>query len=411
MKTKTTSIFIFLIIVLLYLDIPLFVGSFMLPSFTGIIFLLFFSVLYPPQVHQIKCFLALEGLFLGYLAFGVAGYDIASFISSQQLVVGVMLFSYLIIYTRRISDNTFSNVLAFTIIFIAFLSQLELYTVFREVSDSFRYWAYGDTSYFYENDNRDLALIGNIRPKVFAPEPSTHTILLGYLLVCYKLIIVKSAKTVEALMLILCTLVYFSTQSPTLLLSITIVVFLNVNWLKNLPLKIIGLLLLTIILLLVFFLLLEGLGSIQLGAFSRLSKFGDLAVVSSENVRLYYPLLTLADSIKHYPLFGIGVGNKEALVPISSILTGTNHSNLLNENMLLGSFAIPRIFIYFGFLGGATFLLIIYKTIVNLNAWQFLKLSVPVLVLVLSLGTFEGVYFWFVLAIGYRSCLGNEKHH
>jgi hypothetical protein len=178
--------------------------------------------------------------------------------------------------------------------------------------------------------------------------------------------------------------------------------FLSVNWLKNLHLK--------IILSLLFIAVLAEWGGIQSSVFSRLSNFGDLDVVSSENVRLYYPLLTMSDSIKHYPLFGIGVGNKEALVSISSILNNVNDYDLLNKDMLLGSFAIARIFTYFGLLGGGIFLFIINKTVLNLNASQFLKLSIFLSVLVFSIGTFEGVYFWCLLAVGYRSCLGNKKY-
>lgn len=405
------SIFIFLGIIVLYLDVPLFLGDFMLPSVTGIAFLIFFSVLYAPRAHQLKCLLALEGLLLGYLAFGFAGHNLGSFISSQQLVVGVMLFSYLIIYTRKISDTTLSNVLAFTIVSFAFLSQLEVYTAFKEVSDSFRNWAYGDTFYFYADDNRDIEMVGSIRPKVFAPEPSSHTNLLSILLLCYKFVTVKSARLIDFIILILCTAVYFSTQSPPLLLSIAIYLFLSLHWSKNLFLKIILMLAFSIILIIAFSIILGMSGGIQLDGFSRFSNFGDVEVVSSSNVRLLFPVLTMIDVLQHYPLFGIGIGNKEALVSISSLYVVTNNDALMNENILLGSFAIPRLFIYFGLFGTWIFLIIICKTVLIINSVQILRFSMVCFVLIFSFGAFEAVYFWCLLSICYRCCLSNATHN
>ena len=400
---KKNSIFVFLIIILLYLDTPLFIGNFMLPSIIGVVILIFFSLLNTPHTNQLKCFLALETFLFSYFFFGPDGYNLSSFISSQQLVAGVMLFSYLILYIKKIPDKRLLNIFAFTIISIAFLSQLEVYTSIKELSDSFRNWAYGNTSYLYDSDKRDLALVGNIRPKVFAPEPSTHTILLSCLLLCYRFIKGLTLTVIDFVILILCVAVYFATLSPSLFLAIILYILLSVNWLKNLPLKMIP----------VFFsfIILVVIGGIELNVFSRFYSFGDINEVSSVNVRVLYPILTMQDVIQHYPLFGIGIGNKEELVSISSFYAFNANQDLINENILLGSFALARMIIYFGLLGTLIFLLIIFNTVLTISFKHFLRFSTICFILVFSLGTFESMYFWFLLAISYRSSQYNEARN
>lgn len=400
---KKNSIFIFFGIILLYLDIPLFIGNFMLPSIIGVVILIFFSLLNSPHINQLKCFLALETFLFGYFFYGPDGYNLGSFISSQQLVAGVMLFSYIIIYIKKISDERLSNIFAFTIIFIALLSQLELYTPLKDLSDSFRNWAYGNTSYLYDSDKRDIALVGNIRPKVFAPEPSTHTILLSCLLLCYKFLRAYKLTAIDFVIIILCVAVYFATISPSLFLAISIYILLSVNWFKDLLLKMIPVMLIFIILVLI--------GGIELDVYSRFYSFGDINEVSSVNVRVLYPILTMLDVIQQYPLFGIGVGNKEELISISSFYAFNSNQDLINENILLGSFALARMIIYFGLLGTLIFLLIIFNTVLTINFKQFFRFCIVCFVLVFSLGTFEGMYFWFLLAISYRSSQINEARN
>ena len=191
---------------------------------------------------------------------------------------------------KKISDERLSNIFAFTIIFIALLSQLELYTPIKDLSDSFRNWAYGNTSYLYDSDKRDIALVGNIRPKVFAPEPSTHTILLSCLILCYKFLRAYKLTAIDFVIIILCVAVYFATISPSLFLAIAIYILLSVNWFKDLPLKMIPVMLIFIILVLI--------GGIELDVFSRFYSFGDINEVSSVNVRVLYPILTMLDVIQ-----------------------------------------------------------------------------------------------------------------
>jgi len=160
-----------------------------------------------------------------------------------------------------------------------------------------------------------------------------------------------------------------------------------------------------------FFIILGATWGVQLEVFSRLSDFGDIDVISSTNVRLYFPIITMFDVLQQYPLFGIGIGNKKALVSISSIYSASSNYHLLNENILLGSFAISRILTYFGLLGAWIFLVIIYKTVLPISFAQLIKFSVSCSVLVLSIGPFESVYFWCLLAICYRCILTGETYN
>jgi hypothetical protein len=227
---------------------------------------------------------------------------------------------------------------------------LEVLGVIREISDSFRAWAYLGTYTLVDNDLRDINLVGWPRPKLFSPEPSHVTKVFIASINSWLLVRVSSTKAVIVAGATLVMLVIMG--SPMLFGSAAITLAILV-WNRRASIRIRLAMVLAA-------LLFSGL----FGAFyaestfsnvtARIENIGDSArakryTPSSEDQRLVYPYLTLVDTWSRWPLFGVGIGGKEVVMEHTTFKLG-------DPIDALGNNAMAEFGIYLGLVGGAWFI-------------------------------------------------------
>ena len=87
-----------------------------------------------------------------------------------QLIYSSSVALLFFINVRKWEPELVSKLFLGFAIFILIGTMLEVYSLFKDLSDDFRHWVFRRG--IYEADLRDLALYGQIRPKLFTSEPS-----------------------------------------------------------------------------------------------------------------------------------------------------------------------------------------------------------------------------------------------
>jgi hypothetical protein len=230
------------------------------------------------------------------------------------------------------------------------LAVLELLGVTRAVSDAFRLWAYDGVFTLYSNEDRDLNMVGWERPKVFSEEPSHATRMFvasinAWLLVRVTPWKVAIAGAATAIMLLIM-------GSPIVFASaaITLTIFV---WNKRASVLSRVTTVLLVALASTLFVTFYDEGTLS-KVVSRVERIGDRGStdqlqVTSENLRLVIPYLTLADTWSRWPFFGVGIGGKEIVMEHTSY-PGVQPRHVLGTNVMgeLGT--------YLGLIGAAWFL-------------------------------------------------------
>lgn len=233
-------------------------------------------------------------------------------------------------------------------------SILEILDVTRQISDSFREWAYGAAYGLYGGEQRDMNMVGWLRPKLFSAEPSHVTKLFVAVINSWLLLRVSWTKTWIVTGATLAMLMIMG--SPMLLISAIITIAIvaldrNVN-----PTSKVAILFATLLISVVF--------GIYYGASTFSQVTGRIATVElspdeqgdlgSEERRIVHPYLVLIDTILRWPVFGVGISGKEVIFenPVPGIL---------NPDAAIGNNVMAEMWTSLGIVGGVVFLFVLQR--------------------------------------------------
>lgn len=235
------------------------------------------------------------------------------------------------------------------------LAVLELTGVTRAVSDAFRLWAYDGIYTLYDNADRDLNMVGWERPKVFSEEPSHATRMFVASINAWLLLRVTRAKVVVALAATAVMLLIMGSPIVFASAAITLTIFV---WDKRASVQSRVATVLAVVLTSTFFVAFYDETALS-NVVERVERIGDRGStdqlrVSSENLRLVIPYLTLADTWSRWPFFGVGIGGKEI------VMENTKYPGV-PARQVLGTNVMGELGTYLGLIGAAWFLWLLVR--------------------------------------------------
>jgi len=227
---------------------------------------------------------------------------------------------------------------------------LEVVGLTTEASDSFREWAYASQYTLYDSDSRDMNLVGWPRPKLFSVEPSHVTKLFVASLNAWLLVRLTWRKVVFASGATLAMILIMG--SPMLFVSAAITSTI-VLWDRETSARKKAGMILGALLIGMCFVYFYGDSTYsrvvdRLESVGQSSLAGRLERAGSEEQRMVFPYITLAETWLRWPAFGVGVGGKEVVIENSSLRVARPES-------ALGNNALAEIGIYLGVVGSLWF--------------------------------------------------------
>jgi hypothetical protein len=383
-----------LLVLVIYIDFPLVIGSFLLPS-AGALILSIPIFLYSwrdilnraegVNVLFLLLFFLVSAMFFGDM------YNYAEKLKSffQALVAILISFlSYSFLVKRR---AYFVGLSKWVCISVVVLSIFEVLGPLKALSDAFRNSVFSSefVTYLYVSYERDIDLVGFSRPNVFSAEPSFVSILFWVFSICYLKLDNRRFVFISLVFLnIIMTYLFRSPINYSLFLLLAYVYFFEDR------IKILGKLgsgMVFVFIPLCLFLLpnlLSLLGrSIDVSSLIYL----DDIEINSEMLRLIVPIHTISDVWNEFPIFGAGLGGKGTIEEVSLL-----H---LPIELAMGTNSLAYAFMYFGMLGGGVFYLIIL-CLMKKSDNDYLISIVPVYFLYGNmLGGFVTVRYWFFIFV------------
>lgn len=372
----------------IYVEPPLFLGSTLVPAFTIVGALPFVLLGVSSQLRwadlEFLCgvavvFLASVVLSPGSAYLAQKGLGIVQTMTS--LVTGVVMVRLIGLVPRRTLDRVLMT--AWSLILVG--AALEVLGPLRPVVRSFGAVVYRAGGYgFYSADARDAVLTGFPRPVLFTSEPSLVAI--GFMIMINSWLILRPS--VRRLSIaVLSTLALFPLiGSLVLLLSLGASVGLFAILARRMRQSLLGGL--------VVVALAAGFTALVPAASGRLADrvqgaLGQVRTLqsTSENVRLVFPAVTAVDVLTQAPAFGVGLSGKEAIGGLSSLPFDFITDVPLSNNL-------ANLLIYLGLLGTAVFLWLWRRYLHRLGVRHMVAVLVPVLALSQSMGGFETPRFW-----------------
>lgn len=342
-----------------YLSVPLAPGGTLLvPSVLTVALMPFLFLAVRRTLSMTDVFFVLNVFFLLCVSIALSpGYEYVQekFLSLIQLCMALTAVVMTVRLMRQMQLELLERALFVLALSIVVLAILELTGVTRAISDAFRLWAYDGVFTLYSAEDRDLNMVGWERPKVFSEEPSHATRMFVASINAWLLVRVtkfKIAVTAAATAIMLLIM-----GSPILFASavITLTIFV---WDKRASVR--SRVTTVVLVALASTLFVSFYGETTLSnVVARVERIGDRGstnqlAVTSENLRLVIPYLTLADTWTRWPFFGVGIGGKEIVMEHTSY-PGVQPRHVLGTNVMgeLGT--------YLGLIGAAWFLWLLAK--------------------------------------------------
>ena len=246
------------------------------------------------------------------------------FLSFLQLFLSVFTAMGLLFFLSSSNPNKVARILFVFIIVLLGGSFFErLIPPFASISDWFRFTFYD--SGVYMADQRDLNMVGFIRPKFFAKEPSFVSQFLVLFLLFW-----HSLSNFEYRNMVVITLGLFSvfiTGSPKVIILFPLLLLLNLHVLKKLLVNyhVIFIFFFSIIMIFIilsiFFLFDQRLEDVIAGK------------DQSFNMRILVPAAVIGFALSRYPFFGVGLGAKEnSLAVFNDILSSFGYDWMVSQN-------------------------------------------------------------------------------
>lgn len=342
-----------------YLSVPLAPGGTLLvPSVLTVALMPFLFLAVRRTLSMTDVLFVLNVFFLLCVSIALSpGYEYVQekFLSLIQLCMALTAVVMTVRLMRQMQLELLERALFVLALSIVVLAILELTGVTRAISDAFRLWAYDGVFTLYSAEDRDLNMVGWERPKVFSEEPSHATRMFVASINAWLLVRVtkfKIAVTAAATAIMLLIM-----GSPILFASavITLTIFV---WDKRASVR--SRVTTVVLVALASTLFVSFYGETTLSnVVARVERIGDRGstnqlAVTSENLRLVIPYLTLADTWTRWPFFGVGIGGKEIVMEHTSY-PGVQPRHVLGTNVMgeLGT--------YLGLIGAAWFLWLLAK--------------------------------------------------
>lgn len=299
-----------------------------------------------------------------------------------SMIGGILLFRLTISLRVRLVDR----ILLIMWVVLLLGAVLEVLGPLRDVSDSFRAWVYNVGGYrVYDNDLRDIALTGNLRPKCFASEPSLLGI--GFAVFINGWLLLRPTNKRFWIVIPSSVMAAVVIGSPVVLVSILMSIVSYINsawhyrqrWIKKLLYVSGG------ILLLVSTILFQGDAlAKRFGA----ERFGESAGVNtSENIRLFLPYQAAITVLGSSPLFGAGISGKEAAHEIVDFPFIVEPVHLFGNN-------VAALFMYLGIVGGLSLTYVLRRYMYATGIRRFGLFLFFAFSLGQTMGGFESPRFW-----------------
>lgn len=327
-------------------------------------------------------------LFLTFsLVAGGSGAEMFDYrLTSWLQIVAALGCAHIIFCTMQFPEVVRKTLFVWMVFIVVGIILESTFPAIRGLSDSFRQTIF-EGRFVYASDVRDLRLYGFVRPKLFTQEPS-H-VAKAFVIIAVGWYLLASRKRTIYLLAFTAVAVLFL-GSPFVLLALPLAWFLDrmasgrpITGMVALALPVLGIL--SIVLAQVFS---TRLASILGG--------GD----SSFIIRFQAPYEVALRSIEQYPIFGVGIGAKEALSDqIANVYLPFFDSSWLYENYssVLGN-AFANSFIYFGLAGAALFYYLVTKWASGFAVKSLV--TMPVILLLFQLdGAIESVRMWGYIAL------------
>lgn len=341
-----------------YTQIPLLSGGRLLvPSFPTIALAPLLLLTVWPNVSRNDEYFMLKIAFVLLLSIAFSpGYEYVTEKFFGMIQCGVAI--GVAVLTVRLMQQLKKDVLERTLLVLSCLIVggviLEVLGVIREVSDSFRHWAYDGAYTLYDRDLRDMDMVGWPRPKLFSVEPSHVTKFFIVAINSWLLIRVTWVKVAFVAMTTL--LMLYIMGSPMLVVSAAITGAILV-WNQRANFRSKAAMILVAVIIAVVFGIYYG-GSSYSGVAERLSDVdatpSSTRDLSSEEQRLIYPYMTLANTWARWPVFGVGISGKEVVLENTNI-------RVSNADAAVGNNVMAEIGIYLGLVGGAWFIYLLLR--------------------------------------------------
>lgn len=272
-------------------------------------------------------------------------------------------------------------------------SVLEVTGFTREVSDTFRVWAYKGMYTLYDGDNRDITFVGWVRPKVFSTEPSNVSKM--FIVSINSWLLMRTTATKAAVVAVATGAMFVIMGSPMFVVSAAMTLAILVwNPRASIQARVatalaalaVGLLLLTLFgdaALSTLAARVDTIGATQEG--------GQLEI-RSENLRAIVPWLTLIDTWSRWPIFGVGFGGKEVVLEVSRF-------SRINSVWAMGSNAAAQVGIYLGILGGTLFTWLTLRHAFDTGVRRIALLLLVVVLFSLLMGGLDSFRYWGYVAL------------
>ena len=298
--------------------------------------------------------------------------------TTVSVTASVLLFRLIV----SVNSRTIEKLIFICLIIIIVGVVLEYIGLLKPLSDSFREFSYNVGGYgLYENDSRDLAMLGHVRPKFLTSEPSILAI--GFMVFLNSLLLLRPIFNRFMVLIIVGIVLIFIIGSPIMLLSVMLTIVLYIALQKNKNEYIASLVIIAVsIVVLISFLP----NNILINRFDSDSFGVDVAGNRSENIRLFLPFVAAYKINEKYPLFGVGISGKQTAIDIINI-------PFLEPNFLVSN-NIATLFIYFGVFGSGIFVYFIIRYLKKSGLRRIVLLFFFWICLAISMGGFESPRFW-----------------
>jgi len=303
-----------------------------------------------------------------------------------------------ICYLATLEPQLLQRILGGWLVFLTVGCALEVLTPLSALSDGFRQIAYSDR-WIYQTNLRDVLTYGAVRPKLFTQEPSHVS---KAFMVIGAAWFVLTTNRHRVMWLALCTLILvIFLRSPFVLLALPAAALLE--WSTRIAPR-----LSTNARFTAYVLMLPAipLAIALLAAAVALIFQSRVELILAGNdfsffARTIAPFELVGQVWQKYPLFGTGLGAKEALWEEFKIVFGRSTGEGYLYSVYLSHFnnGIANILIYFGLAGSAVFALLTFAYFRSFGRWAAMPMCILTLVLFMLDGGFEGTRMWGYITI------------
>jgi hypothetical protein len=390
--------FLLLIAVCTYTHVPLVSGGRLLvPSFptvalSPILFLVVRKALAPADVVFV---LKVAFVFLLSIALSPGYAHIEEkFFAMIQFLMAIGVAVLIVRLMQQLSPASLERGLLVLWCVILVGAVLEVLDVIRAASDAFRAWAFERLYGLYDANLRDVNLVGWVRPKLFSEEPSHVTKFFIASINSWLLVRVTWRKSIVVASATVAMLVIMG--SPMLLVSAGItlaIVAMNPRQRVSS----------SVVTLAVVLMAGAGIGayfaeSTFTTAVTRVERVAESSaatgpgIPSADERRIVLPYRVLLETVRRSPLFGAGVGGKEAIADARNVSAGSS-------TVLIGNNALASVGIFLGVVGGGMF---IYFMLMQMRQTGVRRLGLMAVILILFsqlMGGIDTFRFWGFISL------------